>query len=64
MADKKAFVLRIDEAIFRSLEKWAADDFRSVNGQIEWLLQTKLKELGRIKAEGGKQKAEGLKRKT
>jgi hypothetical protein len=51
MADKKAFVLRIDEAIYKSLEKWAADDFRSVNGQIEWLLQTQLKATGRLKPE-------------
>ena len=38
MADKKAFVLRIDENLYKSLEKWAADEFRSVNGQIEWLI--------------------------
>jgi hypothetical protein len=51
MADKKAFVLRIDETIYRNLEKWAADEFRSVNGQIEWLLQTQLKAAGRFKTE-------------
>ncbi len=57
MADKKAFVLRIDETIYKNLEKWAADEFRSVNGQIEWLLQTQLKAAGRLKTEpGGKQK--------
>ncbi len=49
MADKKSFVLRIDEDIYRMLEKWAADDFRSVNGQIEWLISQKLKETGRLK---------------
>ncbi len=54
MADKKAFVLRIDENIYRNLEKWAADDFRSVNGQIEWILQTQLKAAGRLKPESGK----------
>jgi len=59
MADKKAFVLRIDENLYKSLEKWAADEFRSVNGQIEWLLQTQLKALGRLKPESntGKKKA-------
>jgi hypothetical protein len=64
MADKKAFVLRIDEAIYKSLEKWAADEFRSVNGQIEWLLQTQLKATGRLKPEAGsrKQEAGGRKR--
>ena len=46
MAEKKAFVLRIDENIYKSLEKWASDEFRSVNGQIEWLLQTQLKAAG------------------
>lgn len=46
---KKSFVLRIDEATFAALEKWAGDDFRSVNGQIEWLLSRALKEAGRGK---------------
>ena len=56
MADKKTFVLRLDETIYKNLEKWAADEFRSVNGQIEWLLQTQLKATGRLKPEPGKQK--------
>ncbi|MBK8364018.1 MAG: Arc family DNA binding domain-containing protein [Bacteroidetes bacterium] len=42
MAEKKAFVLRINPEIIKQLEKWAADDFRSVNGQIEFLLQKAL----------------------
>jgi len=49
MADKKSFVLRIDEDIYKMLEKWAADEFRSVNGQIEWIISQKLKEAGRFK---------------
>ena len=49
MADKKAFVLRINPEIIKQLEKWAADDFRSVNGQIEFLLQKALQESGRMK---------------
>jgi hypothetical protein len=49
MATKKTFVLRIDGEIYKALEKWASDEFRSVNGQIEWLLQNQLKETGRIK---------------
>lgn len=59
MAAKKSFVLRMDEATFAALEKWAADEFRSVNGQIEWLLSRALKEAGRERvakppaAEGG-----------
>ena len=49
MADKKSFVLRIDEEVYKVLEKWAADDFRSVNGQIEWIINQQLKEAGRLK---------------
>ncbi len=43
MATKKSFALRIDGDIYDALEKWAADDFRSINGQIEWLLNEALK---------------------
>lgn len=49
MADKKSFVLRIDNEIYKALEKWAADEFRSVNGQIEWMLNKQLRESGRVK---------------
>ncbi len=47
MASKKNFVLRIDEATYEALEKWAADEFRSVNGQLEWIIARALKEAGR-----------------
>jgi len=58
MGDKKSFVIRIDADTYKALEKWAADEFRSVNGQIEWVLYQKLKEAGRIRdnTEKGKQK--------
>lgn len=49
MSSKKSFVLRIDEDTYKALEKWAADEFRSVNGQIEWILHQHLKSAGRIK---------------
>ena len=49
MAEKKAFVLRISPEMMQELERWAADDFRSVNGQIEFLLNKALKESGRLK---------------
>ena len=39
---KKSFVVRIDEETFKQLEKWAHDEFRSVNGQIEFLLHEAL----------------------
>jgi len=46
---KKSFVLRIDEQAYAALEKWAADEFRSVNGQIEMLIDKALKDAGRKK---------------
>ncbi len=49
MSSKKSFVLRIDEDTYKALERWAVDEFRSVNGQIEWLIQQKLNEAGRLK---------------
>lgn len=49
MSSKKNFVLRIDEETFKALEKWAADEFRSVNGQLEWIIDQALKENGRKK---------------
>jgi hypothetical protein len=51
MANKKSFVLRIDEEVYKALEKWASDEFRSVNGQIEWLISRQLTETGRLKQE-------------
>ncbi len=44
---KKNFVLRINEGTFNALAKWAEDEFRSVNGQIEMILDKALKEAGR-----------------
>jgi hypothetical protein len=49
VSNKKSFVIRIDNETYRALEKWAADEFRSANGQIEWILFQRLKEEGRIK---------------
>ena len=46
---KKKFVLRIDDEVYDALEKWAADEFRSANGQIEWILVHQLKLNGRYK---------------
>jgi hypothetical protein len=48
---KKKFVLRIDDDVYNALEKWSADEFRSVNGQIEWILYQQLKEKKRLKKE-------------
>lgn len=48
MMQKKKFVLRLDEDIYQAIEKWAADEFRSVNGQMEWILYKKLQEAKRL----------------
>lgn len=53
MAKKKTFVLRIDPEIFKSVEKWAADEFRSTNGQLEWIISRALKEAGRYPDKAG-----------
>jgi len=46
---KKSFVLRIDPEKMEALEKWAADEFRSINGQIEWIIDQALRKNGRLK---------------
>ena len=50
MSNKKSFVLRIDPETFKQIEKWAADEFRSVNGQLEWMISKSLKDAKRLKA--------------
>ncbi|OYX22871.1 MAG: Arc family DNA binding domain-containing protein [Flavobacteriales bacterium 32-35-8] len=47
MTKKKAFALRIDEDMLKAIEKWAADEFRSTNGQLEWMLNESLKKAKR-----------------
>lgn len=49
MAEKKKFLLRIDEKIYSALERWAAADLRSINSQIEFLLTDQLKKSNRLK---------------
>lgn len=53
MAEKKKFLLRIDNELYAALEKWAADDLRSINAQIEFLLSDALKKCGRQKISTG-----------
>jgi hypothetical protein len=50
MSEKKAFVLRLDQKKLKALEKWAADEFRSTNAQIEYILDQALRKAGRWKA--------------
>ncbi len=46
---KKPFVLRMRPELMEAVEKWAQDEFRSVNGQIEWIVSEALKKSGRLK---------------
>ena len=47
--DKRSFVLRINGETMSALEKWAADEFRSVNGQLEFLITDALRKAGRLR---------------
>jgi hypothetical protein len=51
VSEKKKFLLRLDERLFSLLEKWAADDLRSINAQIEFLLTDAARRTGRAKPE-------------
>jgi len=47
LSTKKNFILRLDPDTFKTLEKWATDEFRSVNGQIEYIIHTAINNAGR-----------------
>lgn len=49
MAKRKSFLLRIDPRLFEALQGWAADELRSVNGQVEYLLKEAVRKAGRWK---------------
>jgi hypothetical protein len=53
MSEKKKYLLRLDENIYASLERWAGHDLRSVNAQIEFLLTEALRRAGRLKSQDG-----------
>jgi hypothetical protein len=62
VAERKAFLLRIDPAVLESLQKWADDELRSLNGQIEFVLRRILQQEGRLRDkrdEGQKMEDEG-----
>jgi len=48
MAERKPFLLRLDPTVFDALQRWAADDLRSLNAQIEFLMRRALAEEGRL----------------
>ncbi len=50
MGDPKRYLLRIDQRLYDALERWASDDLRSVNAQIEFLLRESLRRAGRLPA--------------
>jgi hypothetical protein len=56
MAQKKAFLLRIDPAVLAAVQRWADDDLRSLNGQIEFLLRKVLADHGRLKVKAEQKK--------
>ncbi|HWO75122.1 MAG TPA: toxin-antitoxin system HicB family antitoxin [Bacillus sp. (in: firmicutes)] len=58
MAKKKSFPLRIDPDVYKIIEKWAADEFRSVNAHIEFLLRESAKRAGRLPSKIKKQEDE------
>ena len=49
MSEKKSFVLRLSSKTYEALEKWASDEFRSVNGQLEFIIDKALKDAKRMK---------------
>jgi len=51
MAEKKSFLLRVDGELLDQLKRWADDDLRSLNGQIEFLLRRALRDAGRAKSD-------------
>jgi hypothetical protein len=51
VAERKAFLLRVDPALLDAVQRWANDDLRSLNGQIEFLLRRTLQEAGRASKE-------------
>ena len=53
MAKKKSFVLRVNPEMMESVERWAANDFRSINGQLEWIIHNALKDAKRLKKKQG-----------
>ncbi|MCK2241106.1 MULTISPECIES: hypothetical protein [unclassified Crossiella] len=63
MADRKSFLLRLDPAVHDALTRWAGDELRSVNAQIEFLLRRALSEQGRMPSEAGRPAKRGRPRK-
>jgi hypothetical protein len=59
MAERKSFLLRLDPETFEAVQRWATDDLRSVNGQVEFLLRRALADAGRLPGRGGSRAGRG-----
>ena len=55
-AERKPFLLRVDPALLEAMQRWANDDLRSLNAQIEFVLRRALQQAGRVKTESPKEK--------
>jgi hypothetical protein len=49
VAERKAFLLRLDPAVYDAMQRWAADDLRSINAQIDYVVRRALQQQGRLK---------------
>jgi hypothetical protein len=58
MAERRPFLLRVDAELLDAVQRWANDELRSLNGQIEFILRRALQEQGRAKREEGRRKKE------
>jgi len=63
MAERKSILLRLDPAVHDALARWAADELRSTNAQIEYLLRQALQQEGRLPTEAGRMRRPGRPRK-
>ena len=54
MAERKPYLLRLDPAVLEALQRWAADDFRSLNAHLEFLLRLALRDAGRLPKDAGR----------
>jgi hypothetical protein len=56
MADRKPFLLRLEPGVHQALQRWADDELRSLNGQIDYLLRDALRRAGRLPAKAATQR--------
>jgi hypothetical protein len=64
VAEKKPFLLRVDRSVLEQLQRWANDELRSVNGQIEFVLRDALRRAGRTADEAGRKTDDGSEQPT